>query len=264
MSRFADHRNSSKILKEIETEPANFLIIHYSCESFYDTNGKSPRITTIAVKFFNSGQRKLFAIHQIAERHQIEPEEISEHYEYLEKQLLDEFYQFVENHLNNKWVHWNMRDSNFGFEAIEQRYRVLGGKPIIIPDNNKVDLSRLFLKRYGKKYIDDPRIKCLMEKNNVNPLNFLDGKKEAEAFKNKKYIELSMSSSAKVEVFSTFLDLAINNKLIVNSKKSEIYGNPLIGWYSILQEKSWGTVILWIFNIVIGTIIGAIITKIFF
>ncbi|HUF19319.1 MAG TPA: hypothetical protein VMP00_01065, partial [Burkholderiales bacterium] len=44
------------------------LVIHYSCESFYDkTDGKTPRITFIAVRNLRSGQTDSFSIHQMAE-----------------------------------------------------------------------------------------------------------------------------------------------------------------------------------------------------
>jgi hypothetical protein len=31
-----------------------------------------------------------------------------------------------------KYLHWNMRDINYGFAAIEHRHRVLDGSPVIV------------------------------------------------------------------------------------------------------------------------------------
>lgn len=264
MSRFIDHRKAANILREIYNHKENYLIIHYSCESFFDTNGKSPRVTTIAVRYYASGQSKIFAIHQIAERNHVTPDEIVEKYDFLERELLTEFYDFVKNHNNSKWIHWNMRDSNFGFEAIDQRYQVLGGSPISIPDSNKINLSRLFIALYGKNYIDDPRIEKLIEKNKRKALNFLNGKTEAEAFRNRQYVELAMSSARKVEVFSNFIESATNHTLLTNSKRSEIYGNGIMGLHDYLSEKDGGRALLWLLNIIVGGIVGGLITKIFF
>jgi hypothetical protein len=47
---------------------------------------------------------------------------IDENYDKLEPQMLDEFYHFVEANRNCNWIHWNMRDENYGFEAIKRRY----------------------------------------------------------------------------------------------------------------------------------------------
>lgn len=49
-----------RLAKEIQNlvdNAFNLLIIHYSCESFYNIkDGRTPRITSIAVRFFNTGQ----------------------------------------------------------------------------------------------------------------------------------------------------------------------------------------------------------------
>lgn len=264
MTRFTEHRKAKQVLSEIEKHPDKYLVIHYSCESFINTHGKSPRITSIAVSFLESGQRKNFAIHQIAEIEEIEPKNILDNYEQLEKKLLANFYEFVNNHNEYKWIHWNMRDSNFGFEAISQRFKVLEGSPISIADKDKVDLSKLLLKLYGENYIDDPRIVKLMQLNDIHPNAFLNGKQEAEAFESGKYVELSRSSSEKVNVISTFLNRATQNTLKVKSKKVEIYGNSLFGYISLVSDKSWGKILIWTLNLLIGGLTGGFIAKIFF
>ena len=54
MSRYTDYKYASGVLKEIENKPEKYLIIHYSCESFYNLGGKSPRIASISVRQFNT------------------------------------------------------------------------------------------------------------------------------------------------------------------------------------------------------------------
>ncbi len=43
---------------------------------------------------------------------------IEDYYDDLEKEMLDEFFLFVSKHNNYNRIHWNMRDINYGFEAI--------------------------------------------------------------------------------------------------------------------------------------------------
>jgi len=70
----------------------NVLIIHYSCESFYNRpNGSSPRITSIAVRNWGSGQTYSFSIHQQAERHQKSVDDLETEYDSLEKKMLSDF-----------------------------------------------------------------------------------------------------------------------------------------------------------------------------
>ncbi|GAB5063224.1 hypothetical protein LG347_02305 [Lactiplantibacillus plantarum] len=262
MSQFKNHNLAKRKIKKIEDHPENFLIIHYSCQSFFNLNGKTPHITAIGVKDISNGQTKLFCIHQMAEIKNIPTNQIKSHYDDLEKILLRRFYQYVKLNRDKTWIHWNMRNSNFGFDAINQRYRVLHGKPEEILDSNKVDLSELLIHLYGKGYIGNPRIKKLMEKNHIKPHNFLDGEEEAKAFKNQDYVKLSFSTLEKLNIFHDFLNQAINNTLKVNSSHKEIYGNTLSGYYAFLQDRSWGKVIFWILNSIAAGVIGALISHI--
>ena len=67
--RLRRRREAKGQLTEINKKRDNVVVIHYSCESFYDRpDGKSPRITSIAVRNLVTGQTESFSIHQIAER----------------------------------------------------------------------------------------------------------------------------------------------------------------------------------------------------
>jgi hypothetical protein len=56
-------------LNGLFADAANVWIIHSSCESFYDRpEGRSPRITSIALRKLDSAQTVSFSIHQVAER----------------------------------------------------------------------------------------------------------------------------------------------------------------------------------------------------
>lgn len=264
MSRYIDYKNSATILKQIDTSKKDYLIIHYSCESFYNkTDGYSPRITSIAIRKFDDSQTELFAIHKIAEIENISFNEISEQYDKLEKKMLAKYFHFISTKEDKKWIHWNMRDSNYGFKAIEHRAEVLGIPPSFINDNSKIDLASLFIKRYGKNYADNPRIKNLIKQNNINPKDLLYGHEEAEAFNNKEYIKLGMSTASKVGIFSDFINLAIDNKLKVKTNKFEIYSFTLCGIYSMIKDNTFYSFIFYIVNLIIGALIGGWIGTFF-
>lgn len=257
MSRYSDYKHAKKILKDIEKNPGNYLIIHYSCESFHNLGGKSPRIASISVRRYGNAQTNNFSIHQYAD---ILHEECvtDENYKNIEKKLLQDFYQYVEKNTDKKWVHWNMRDSNFGFQALEQRFQVLGGTPIFIDNEKKIDLAYLFKLLYGGNYIDNPHIENLASLNNLTPNQFLNGKDEAEAFENHEYNKLSLSTSCKVNLFSNFLKSAINGSLKTNIPKWKIRGTSFSGLYATFSNSILGKT----FNFLLSAIIGAIISKI--
>jgi len=218
-----------KIDKLFETAP-HTLVIHYSCESFYDRpDGTSPRITSIAIRNLDSGQTASFSIHQIGERHGQAANTIDANYDALEKEMLTDFFSFVEHHANHSWLHWNMRDINFGFGALEHRYRVLGGNPVVIQDDDKFDLARLLVDIYGVGYIGHPRLDQLVTKNKITRVGFLTGAEEAAAFVNRNYVGLHQSTLRKVDVLANIAGRTHDRTLKTNATWWELNGGSIRG-----------------------------------
>ena len=233
-------RESWATLDRVFADSTNVWAIHYSCESFYERpNGRSPRITSIAMRKLDSGQTTSFSIHQVAERQGVPFDEIANRYDELEKQMLDEYFHCISHQRGMKYVHWNMRDINFGFAAIEHRYRVLNGDPFVIDDKDKFDLSRLLIDIYGVGYIDHPRLQKLMEKNEMKGPNFLTGAQEAEAFENRDYVSLHQSILRKVDVLTNCAGQAHDRSLKVNTTWWEMHGGRIrsvLNW--LIEHKA--------------------------
>jgi hypothetical protein len=209
-------------------DAAHLWIIHYSCESFYDRpNGRSPRITSIAVRKVLSGQTRSFSIHQVAEQKGIPFDEIEKHYDALELEMLDGFYSHVNSFQGTKYLHWNMRDINYGFAAIEHRHRVLGGQPVLIEDDKKVDLSRLLIDIYGVGYAAHPRLTTLLSANSIQPKDFLNGEQESHAFENRDFVALHQSTLRKVDILSDIFERAHDRQLRTNTTWWEMHGGRL-------------------------------------
>lgn len=261
--QYEKHKMAKKILSEIDKNPQNYLIIHYSCESFYDiTDGHTPRITSIAVYDYSSAQTDSFSMHKVAEKKHIPTDNIEAQYDDLERTMLDEFFTYAKEHKEYMWIHWNMRDINYGFKAIEHRFSVLGGKPYKIDDSKKIDLSRILIQYYGVGYIDHPRMEKLIEYNKITAKDYLSGQNEATAFKNKEYIKLHMSTLRKVDVFANIINRAINNTLKVKSKWHEIYGISIQGVLNFCKETWWIQIIWTIISLILGAILGVFFDRI--
>lgn len=194
------------ILNEIDKNREISYIIHYSCGSFTESEtGYSPRITSIAIYNIKSGQTTSFSIHQIAEIKGISFENIETNYDSLEKEMLKDYFDYLNSHQTCKWIHWNMRNSNYGFKVIEHRFKVLGGNPVYLDDANKIDLAKSFNEIYGDKYISHPKMENIIRKNGISMKDYMTGKEEAEAFKNKEFVKLHQSTLRKVYAFSFFV-----------------------------------------------------------
>ncbi|MCD4727186.1 MAG: 3'-5' exonuclease [Pirellulales bacterium] len=252
--RLRRRKEAKACLAEITNNRDAVIIVHYSCQSFYNRpDGASPRITSIAVRDFASGQTISFSIHQVAECHHLSPDKITLQYDELEKEMLKEFYEYVEKHKNQKWVHWNMRDINYGFPALKHRFIVLGGKPSEIHGSQLFDLARILIDLYGVGYIGHPRLTNLIKLNSIGNLDLLPGEEEAKAFDNGEYVKLHQSTLRKVDILTNIVDRTADGTLKTLARKREIYGSNFAYAMEKIKEQ-------WLFTllglvVVIGTII---------
>jgi len=248
------HKAALKKLRAVLSGPA--LVIHYSCESFYDySKPDSRRVTSIAVRRADSSQTKSFSLHLSAEKLGL-LDQIGQNLDRCEREMLDEFFQFVrDHHRAHAWLHWNMRDSNYGFEAIAHRYRVLGGQPTDLSDEQKLDLSPLLIEIYGKEYSGHPRIEWLVNENNIHKKSFLTGAEEAEAFASGNFVAMHQSTLVKVQALSDIAHLAAQRRLKTKSRIwRDVYASSL-GSFGQAIAANWVFIIL---VALVGTALGVI------
>jgi hypothetical protein len=164
LHRLKKRKETLRRLRELDDKRDSVLIVHYSCESFYERpDGSTPRVTSIAARNLGSGQIESFSIHKVAELKGIAAPNIASQYNVLEKEMLDEFGAYLQAHAHCTWVHWNMRDINYGFQAIEHRHKVLGGvPPPRLPEERKFDLARALISVYGVGYAGHPRLESIL------------------------------------------------------------------------------------------------------
>jgi hypothetical protein len=208
--------SAEKFFGDVRKHPDRFYIIHYSSQSLFDAEvgALSPRITSIVVRHFTSGQTVSFSMHTTAEYLGVLPNEVETRYDDIERELLIHFYNFARDRREKYWVHWNMRNVTFGFEHLEHRYRVLTRQdPPSIPVEVRINLNDVLKDRYGNDCAADPKMLSLMELNGGKVQGFLSGKEESEAFKTKDFIRMNTSTIAKVGFFSFVISSALKGKL---------------------------------------------------
>jgi hypothetical protein len=230
-------KRAKQQLEELFENSAHSVIVHYSCESFYgrQNNPRSPRVTSIAVRNLASGQTKSFSIHIVAERRGL-LDSVEQHYDLLEKEMLNLFYTTATTMRHCKWVHWNMRDANYGFEALENRFRALGGEPFEIDERSRYDLSRILIGIFGVGYIGHPRLENLMQKNKIASRDFLTGQQEADAFDAKEFVRLHQSTLRKVDVLANLAERTHGGSLKTLATWWERHGRSVMASGEWLKE----------------------------
>lgn len=213
--------NSSALIRKIKEKPENFYLIHYSCQSLNDDNeGLSPRITSIAVSHFSTEQSVSFSTHAIAEELGITRNEVIHRFDDVERELLQQFFNFVSERRSANWIHWNMRNATYGFEHLAHRFRVLGqANSPVIPVEQRINLNDMIADRYGASYAGHPKMQKLMELNGGIHRNFLSGNEEVQAFVDNEFMRLHMSTLCKVGFFHSSLQKVVKGTLKTNSKR---------------------------------------------
>lgn len=207
-------------ISELKRHPENFFIVHYSCQNLNDDNeGLSPRITSIAVVHYATEQSVSFSTHAVAEELHIERQDVRAEFDQIELELLTQFYQFVRDRRDKYWVHWNMRNSTFGFEHLAHRYRVLGGNDApTIPVEKRINLNDMLAQRYGNDYAPQTRMLNLMEMNGGRHRDFLTGEEEVAAFQNNEFMRMHKSTLAKIGFFHSTIRKMVFGRLNTASR----------------------------------------------
>ncbi|MAO48363.1 MAG: hypothetical protein CL527_06560 [Aequorivita sp.] len=271
MGILKSHRLSlrEKGLKRIELIKKNgseTLLIHYSCESFLNSNGRTPRIVSISVMDLETSQTNTYSIHLQAQFLKYDFHNLTEiEFDECEKKMLSEYYSFLEKNKTKYFVHWSMNNSNYGFKAIDNRYRILGGYVNEIENKFKINLGETLSLIYSDSYSKDGsggKLHNLSILNNFKPREFLMGSEEADCFENKEWLKLHYSTLSKVKLFKLIIDKTANKKLKVNSSIREIYGLSLSSFNEMINNNVALKIVWWLFLVVIGIMIKELYTEI--
>jgi hypothetical protein len=209
--------------------PATVYAVHYACQSLKAQGPvSSARVGAIAVRQLSTGQVTLYSIADVVELNRLAVAEIAPNIDQIERRVLEGFYEFVRMNRQARFIHWNMRDNQFGFGALEHRLFVLGGTPEQIIEAQRFDLARLMDDLYGGDYAPGrAKMQSLAELNDLRSSNMLDGAREAAAMDVGGFREVANSTQAKVRVISDIATAAHDRTLKTEAGLLVRHGGPL-------------------------------------
>lgn len=170
--------------------------------------------------------------------------------------MLDEYFDFIKSRHGYSFIHWNMRDINYGFQAIEHRYKVLGGEHFTVDDLRKFDLARALINQFGPGYAphgQSGRLHSLMEINHITARDALTGQQEADAFDAGEYVKLHQSTLRKVDVMSNILERVLDGSIKTTASWTEKTGYHPAAVVELIREY-------WVWSILVG--IAALISLV--
>lgn len=184
-------------LKKLNNE--NAWVVHYACNGLYNGTLPAPNISCIIVCNLSCKDKRKFYVKDYLEEYSLEE---------AEKLLLKKFSDFINENVSKYFVHWNM-NSAFGFDAIKARAKEFNIEINDIPDENKIDLSKIAEKLAGKKL----SLKQALMFNHILFEDFQDGKDELSAYNNGEY----------EVIFDSVYDKAIGIEMLLESIKDGFF-----------------------------------------
>lgn len=234
-SRSKDRREGLDIIKDITRNKSGIFSIYCSYESFINSKSSIPRVTSISIYNLATAETKTFWLHQEAEHKGYTSRRLTlEQLNAAERSMIERFFRFAKKHQSYVWIHWDMNDSIYGFEALNSRIKLLGGKPLtatVIMSHYKCDLLILLSKLYGPNFESEEmgnRVIGLVKRNKITNDSILTREQEAEAYFKKEHQTIVMSSQNNAKAIGLIFGLASSKKLIVAAKASEASGLTLL------------------------------------
>ncbi|WP_299135273.1 hypothetical protein [uncultured Tenacibaculum sp.] len=259
--RIKERERGFSQIQQIQNNLNDSFSIHYSCESFYNTDGRTPRIASISTLNFGSEQIKSFSIHKQAQIKSYDFKHLTEEqFNECELRMLKSFNSFLKENFDKNYVHWRMNSSDYGFEAINTRYQILSNSSdvIDIKDKYKFDLSQILKLIYTKSYAEHGELGKLFTLKDINKydsIKIISGKEEAEEFQFKNWNKIQSSTQAKVNIFKKIVDDINTKNLKTNSKWFKTYGISLKGIAEAINNNIYLRILWWIILVIIGAFI---------
>jgi REase_DpnII-MboI len=161
-------------LREHYRRGDDLIAVHYACENLYAVEDHPAAVSCIGYSPIGPGNAVSFSIVDAQEGVTPRDAEIG---------VLAQYFEYLQYHSAASFVHWNMSKADYGFAALEARYRHLTGEvPYHLPSDRTYDLDDLVADEFGPDYVAHPRMSRLATANGLTRRHALGGQDEAERF----------------------------------------------------------------------------------
>lgn len=263
-----EHKEANSIISDYVKKKSDYIFIHYARQNcFADAYEKGPRIIAIVAMNAESEQFVVFSLKKSAEKQGNDFFKLSEmEQDQIEHDMLCDFFEYVNDNKAKTWLHWNMKNNNFGFSAIEDRFRSLKGDPIHFGESKLINISVLLKKKYGMNYAKDNmwngklmgKMYDIFILNNINDSYILDGEREIIEYILKNIIPIEQSVLGKLKAFKIIMEKTADNVLKNRGNVlKDVYGLSIQGIAKYIQDNA---LLALIFSI-LGGVVSALICK---
>lgn len=214
MTHFTDVASMQAALSRGES----LSVVHYACQSFYEAKDHPPEIAAIAVYDLHANEVLAFSRSDAPPGVEGSDRELD---------LLRRFYDDLSGRLDTHILHWNMNRPEYGFRAIETRYRHLTSEsPKVSAPHAISDVDTLIARRFGNGYAPHGRLESTARLNGLDMRSFLSGRAEAERFKSGDWTALTRSTASKAKIIGELFMLLAKGSLVTADSAGQVPFGP--------------------------------------
>lgn len=162
-------------LRELFRRSDDLIALHYGCENLYTATDHPASVSCIAFCRISRADAGSFSVVDVPKETGSSEAELA---------VLRAYFDFAQQNSNAALAHWNMSKADYGFGALEARFKYLTGDdpPYRVPRDRTYDLDDLIAHEHGAAYAPHPRLISLAALNGLSRHHALAGQEEAERF----------------------------------------------------------------------------------
>ncbi|MGH9422373.1 MAG: hypothetical protein ACRD3J_20520, partial [Thermoanaerobaculia bacterium] len=185
--------------------------VHYACAGFKHADSGPLPVSAVCFREVSSLAEATFSL--------------TDRREQGEEYVLRSFYEFIGDHSDVHFLHWNMNRSDYGFGPLENRYIFLLGSeaPTRIADARQHDLDDLIGHVHGRTFATHPKLHSLGALNGFLFRAHLTGAEEARLFDQAKHGDIKRSCEEKVRLIAFLAERFLRGSLVTAQGGSRVH-----------------------------------------
>lgn len=190
------------------------VVIHYASGNFY--LAKDHPVEIICISVVDIGDYNTISFSQADYNFETADER--------ERALLIAFYEYLGARQDVRIVHWNMNNADYGYVAINARYRWLfeESPPASFPTTRMLDLDSVIEAQYGEGYAPHPKLKNLAALNKLSQRYWLQGADEPAKASTGDLAAVQRSTSEKARAVARLARLLLDGDLATQESVGDI------------------------------------------
>lgn len=200
-----------RILRRAREAGEPLWAVHYACAGFKHADSGPLPVSAVCFREVSSLAEATFSL--------------TDRKEGGEEYVLRSFYEFIRDHSDVHFLHWNMNRADYGLGALANRYVFLLGSSDALPriaDERQHDLDDLIGHVHGRTFASHPKLHSLGVLNWFHFRAHLTGEEEAKRFDEGKHGEIKRSCEEKVRLIAFLAERFLRGDLITAQGGSRV------------------------------------------